>query len=84
MLEADFGLDLRDSVTPLPPATYRSGKSPSQLGSFLAGSDLPPALPEYSIPLGGSRAPAWPETGYGAGSLGSISASDLGATRGPP
>lgn len=80
MLEAHFGLGLGESVAPLPSATYRSGKSPSQLGSFLAGSDLP----QYSTPLGGSRAPAWPETGYGAGSLGSISASDLGATRGPP
>lgn len=70
---------------PSPPATYRSGKSPSQLGSFLTGSDLPPPLPEYSCSSGrkqGSRTA--PETGYRAGSLGSISASDLGATHGPP
>lgn len=58
MLEVDFGLGLHESATPLPLATYRSGKSPSQPGSFLAGSDLPLALPEYSHSSGrkqGSR-----------------------------
>lgn len=51
--------------------------------SLLAQISLQPCL-SAPLPLGGSRAPAWPETGYRAGSLGSISASDLGATRGPP
>lgn len=82
VVATDFGLGLHESATPLPPATYRSGKSPSP-PSLLARISFQPCL-STPIPLGGSRAPAWPETGYGAGSLGSISACDLGATHGPP
>lgn len=36
------------------------------------------------VPLGGSRAPSQPETGWKAGNLGSIPAFDLGATDDPP
>lgn len=41
-------------------------------------------LPEYWVPLGGSRAFSSPEMGCRAGNLGSISAFDLGATHSPP
>lgn len=82
----DFGLVLCESVTPTPiPAlqqpTGLENPPLSLAPSSLAQIPLQPCL--SAVPLGGSRAPAWPETGYRAGSLGSISASDLGATHGP-